>query len=682
MVRLRLGRRFGVALFLCALFATPAQGKSATLQVAPADHRGEVIAGEEPVAAAVVPFPRGRVSTPTPLGVIWKGRRPRGAPRECVPRASVFVLATAAPIALKRRDFDGAPRRRRTTITLEGAGVAMPRRVPAEEVTGRATAPRTFVALVHVHLPDDLLPLYARREVYVVGADLSGLEIAQGCPAATTRRAGAALRAALRGTRLLLPASYAPPPPPQPTPTLDLTAGGGLLMAGIEKNDRTGTSVAAGGDVNGDGLADALVSAPRADPASRTDAGTVLVVFGRQAKGQLALASLAPEGFRIDGPVAHGGTLPGAGVGDLDGDGLGEIAVGVPAAGPRHAGAVYVVRGKRDGVTVDLTRRDDVLFVIHGATQCRRGMDGGGLGQEVAAAGDVNGDGLGDVAVLDPDHCGDGRATGGVYIVFGKPSAGDVDLRGLGAGGIIARADRDRELSVAQIAGAGDVNGDGLADVIVGGAGYDDSFRDSPYAAVILGRRAGGATRLSRLPFRITSATCMDIGDSVAGAGDVNGDGFADVLIGNAEGCGDDVSRAFVVFGGPGPGRLDLDRLGTRGFAILGTANFNPAGAVAAAGDVNGDGLADLAFGDGDYEAGRYRRGAVVLVYGQRTTESVSLGSLGAAGFRWLGPGTNNELGLSLAGVGDFDGDGRPDLLAGLPGRASAAGGAWLLPVP
>jgi hypothetical protein len=657
----------------CLALAVPAEARSVSLPLAPGDSRGRPVKGEDPVAVTVVRFPRGRVSATTPSGVFWTGRRRPRAPKECVPRASVFALATPAPISLGRRDFGATPERRRTTITVEGAGLGAPRRVPAEEITARAKEPRRFARVVHVHLPDELLPLYPRREMYVMGTDLSGIELPAGCPAS----AEGAVRIAIHSARLALPPSYTPPPPPQPPPTFDLATGGGLLLAGIESRDRTGSTVAAGGDINGDGRRDALVSAPDADAGSRTNAGSVFVVFGRDAAGELPLASLAPDGFRIDGPVADGERLPAAGIGDLDGDGLGETAVGVPAAGPRGAGAVYVVRGKRDGATVDLARRDDVLYVIHGATRCR-GRGAGNLGQEVAAAGDVNGDGMGDLAVLDPDNCEDSRATGGVYVVFGKPGAGDIDLRQLGRGGILARADLDSELSVASLAGAGDVNADGLADVVVAGAGYDGPA----YAAVILGRHAGGATRISRVGFRITSATCFDIGDSVAGPGDVNGDGFADVVIGVAEGCADGPSRAFVLFGRPHPGPLELDRLGTRGFAVLGTQTFNPAGAVAGAGDVNGDGLADLAFGDGDYENGRYRRGAVMLVHGQRSTDPVRLSSPGTGGFRWLGPVANTELGRSLAGLGDFDGDGRPDLLAGLPGRRSAAGGAWVLPQP
>jgi hypothetical protein len=163
----------------------------------------------------------------------------------------------------------------------------------------------------------------------------------------------------------------------------------------------------------------------------------------------------------------------------------------------------------------------------------------------------------------------------------------------------------------------------------------------------------------------------------------VNGDGFADIAIGAPDGCGDFSGRVFVVFGGPRLGRIDLDRLGTGGFEIVSSVDFKAGRTLGAAGDVDGDGLADLALGDEDYDLPARRfAGAVVLVHGQRGTERVRLRDLGAGGFRWLGAERTSGLGSSLAGLGDFDGDGRPDLLAGAPLRAANAGGAWILPQP
>jgi hypothetical protein len=683
MTGMQLGRRFGAALavFAAPLALTPgsSSARAATVLLSPADRSGAIVPGEDAVASALVRFPAGQLSPASPIGTLWSGRRPRGAPEPCIPRTDAFGLAAATPIGIAARDFKrGTMRRSRATVTLTGAGLAAPRRLGAERVAGRAKALGSFIGFLHARLPDDVLPAYPRREIYVGAVDYSGVEQSELCPAAVERRAEAAARVVLRGARIELPPVYTPPPAPQPPPTLDLLSGGGLHLSGAHRGDDTGADVAAAGDVNGDGLSDAVVSAATADRPGKRDAGAAFVVFGRSGGGVVPLSRLGPGGFRIDGPVARESSFQAVGVGDLDGDGLAEIAVGAPEAGRGHNGVVYVVRGKRDGAAVDLARRDDVLFAIRGGHGCAAGLGGGqNIGARVAAIGDANGDGIGDIGVLWPDNCGDGRTTGAVYIVFGKRSAGDVDLNRLGAGGITVRAESDAEFSDVQIAGAGDTNGDGLADLILGGAGYDES----PYAALVQGRRTGGAVRVSRLATKFTSALCADVGTAVAGPGDVNGDGFADVAIGAPESCIDAGGRAFVVFGGPDPGRINLDQLGTHGFQIVSSADFRAGRSLGAPGDVNGDGLADLALGDEDYSpAGRRFAGAVVVVHGQRGTEPIRLRSLGEGGFRWLGTEHAGGLGRSVAGVGDFDGDGRPDLLAGAPLGASTAGGAWILP--
>jgi uncharacterized Zn-binding protein involved in type VI secretion len=203
------------------------------------------------------------------------------------------------------------------------------------------------------------------------------------------------------------------------------------------------------------------------------------------------------------------------------------------------------------------------------------------------------------------------------------------------------------------------------------------------YAALIPGRRDGGAVDLAHTETRITGGYCSGIGGAVAAAGDVNADGLADIAIGAPDGCADNRERAYVVFGRRDFGHVDLDTLGSGGYEIVGSATFHPGSSLASAGDVNGDGLPDLALGDPRYSpAGRREAGAVVLVYGKQNSEQVRLRTLGAGGRRWLGAERESALGFSLAGLGDFDGDGRPDLLAGMPHRADYAGGAWLLPAP
>jgi hypothetical protein len=242
------------------------------------------------------------------------------------------------------------------------------------------------------------------------------------------------------------------------------------------------------------------------------------------------------------------------------------------------------------------------------------------------------------------------------------------------------------------------VNGDGFADLIVGAWRGDDGGTYAGEAYVVFGKASGFGTvdGTGRAVIDLTNLSPADgfivegdtgydnAGYSVSSAGDVNGDGFADVVIGAPDACQDFVGRAFVVFGGPGlGGRVDLDQLGTRGFEIRSATDFKAGRTLGAVSDVNADGLADLALGNEDYNPeGRPHAGAVVIVHGQRGTEPIRLSSLGAAGFRWVGPERGSGFGSAVAGLGDFDGDGRPDLLAGAPLLAANAGGAWILSPP
>ena len=192
-------------------------------------------------------------------------------------------------------------------------------------------------------------------------------------------------------------------------------------------NQHVGMSVASVGDMTGDGWPDIAVGAPQADPAGRIDAGSVWIISGHLppivgcTKASPAgvcpwikLRSLsAAQGYRIDGPVAGaqlGSSL--AGIGDQNGDGLGDLAIGQAGASPlgrARAGAVVVVPGQRNAVTRDLAVTPPLQTIIGPAA-------GAALGSSLAAAGDVGG-----TAVDDVGAPGDSSSAGAVYLVPGAP---------------------------------------------------------------------------------------------------------------------------------------------------------------------------------------------------------------------------------------------------------------------
>jgi hypothetical protein len=231
------------------------------------------------------------------------------------------------------------------------------------------------------------------------------------------------------------------------------------------------------------------------------------------------------------------------------------------------------------------------------------------------------------------------------------------------------------------VAGAGDVNGDGFADVTIGWEG-GGSPPGAGLTYVVFGKASGFAPvfDLASLDgsngFRIDGVAENDhSGWSVASAGDVNGDGFADLIIGapDADPSRLDAGSSYVVFGrasGFAP-VLELSSLdGSNGFRLDGKYGFGWSGAsVASAGDVNGDGFADLIIGAPLVDSrGNRRAGSTYVVYGKASQfpSQLKLSSLdGSNGFRLDGEGTFDNSGWSVASAGDVNRDGFADVIVG-----------------
>jgi hypothetical protein len=337
--------------------------------------------------------------------------------------------------------------------------------------------------------------------------------------------------------------------------TVDLAALGeqGFRIDGASPGDRAGWAAGAAGDVNGDGLADVLVGAPFADNNLRPSSGSVYVVFGRRTTAPVDLATLGEQGFRIDGGAAQDFVGEALGpAGDLNQDGRGDVLVGATFADPDGrvlAGSAYVVFGKATLESVDLAALGPQGFRIDGAAP------GDGAGAAVAA-GDLDGDRRPDLLVgaVFADAAGR-QGSGSAYVLF-NPRA-DLDLAALGEQGFRIAGAAPLDFAGGALAGPGDVNGDGRADVLVGAAGADAAGRaDAGAAYVVFGKEAREPVDLATLGergFRIDGGAPRDsAGVSVAAPGDVNGDGRADVLVGapGADHAGrTGAGSAYVVYG-------------------------------------------------------------------------------------------------------------------------------------
>ena len=467
---------------------------------------------------------------------------------------------------------------------------------------------------------------------------------------------------------------------------VDLSTDADIRVDGPLAGEQIGRSVAGAGDVNGDGKADLVIGSPFASSPGGSGAdGATYVVFGRQEAGVVDLASAETAGFKI---IGYEGGMAGSSIGglpDTNGDGLAEVIVGAPLqriSGVR-SGAVFVVFGKRGGADVDLSHLGAGGFRIAGAHAESL------AGYSAAAAGDVNADGIADLVVGAPDTGTPGTA----WVVFGRSTAQDVDLahlqadQGFRVDGI-ARSPAEPvggNLTGGAVDGAGDVNGDGLADVVVGAVLAHPHGTTSGSAYVVFGKRSGDAVNLASPPdwgFQVDGMSEFDAAGAWAGgAGDVNGDQLGDVIVaapGTSYNDRPESGSASVVFGKPSHDPLVIGALGTHGFRIDGPERSFPLGhqalstvtrTVGGAGDVNGDGYADLIVGSGiQTTAERPESGSAWVVYGGPSITDVDLAaSLAGRGFQIIGAAAGDLAGVSVAAAGDVNGDGAQDVVVSAP---------------
>jgi hypothetical protein len=327
---------------------------------------------------------------------------------------------------------------------------------------------------------------------------------------------------------------------------------------------------------------------------------------------------------------------------DVNGDGYADVVVGARGVAA-YRGRAYVYVGGAGG-----------LAAVPAVTLSGPDQPNTTFGASVASAGDVNGDGYGDLIVGAAGAGGGGSA----YVYLGS-ATGLVSV----PASTVTGPDGASGLFGSAVASAGDVNGDGYADVLVGASGVADY---TGRAYVYFGGAAGLATAPAVTLGGPDGPGAM-FGVSVAGAGDVNGDGYGDLVVG-ADEVSSYTGRVHVYLGGAGlmsgnPAETLTPPGASTGFGM----------AVAGAGDVNGDGYADVVVGAPDFE----NLAGIAYVYfgGPAGLASVPAATLPAVPFA---PDKSAYVGASVASAGDVNGDGYADLVIGAPTDAQSGGNALL----
>ncbi len=412
--------------------------------------------------------------------------------------------------------------------------------------------------------------------------------------------------------------------------------------------DRLGLSLAAAGDFDGDGLADVLIGAPGYNPRGPRGegCGAAFLLWGEKIVGtaveRIDIADLGEIGTILRGALGTGAGHAVAGLGDIDADGFDDIAV---ATG-------------RSIQTTIIYGHEDAPPVIHLQSPRSRCTTVLNTGYSVARAGDINGDGFGDVILGNPfaelEETDDGGTyVGRVTVMYGGDSIPAlINPLQLGELGFSVRGQGEGMVGEA-VSAAGDVDADGYNDFLI--------------AAPTAGPEREGRGFLVRgqpvfqTPIRY-AFVAQGAMEHITEAGDVNGDGQDDLLF---------ISRDFrcvLIWGGASAAETRLVDLRKPLTGELGIT-LEGAGYGVGVGDVNGDGYDDLAFGlPFQSPGGLTGAGQVVIVLGRETWQgNVSLLNPKVAHIVIDGVEANRGFGSSIAALGDIESDGFADILVGAP---------------
>ncbi len=363
---------------------------------------------------------------------------------------------------------------------------------------------------------------------------------------------------------------------------------------GKEAYDAFGYWISGRGDLNKDGYDDMIIGAPAGNKKGGLKPGKTYIIFGKQNPDwgyDFVPDDQADASYIGENPFDHCGQSLSI-VGDMNGDGYDDFIVGSPYNddGGTDAGKVYLILGRSAGWSRDMP--------VSGAAASFIGSDSLGLaGYSCSCAGDVNGDNIPDFIIGAPDDREAGIHAGKVYLIFGRPQINwGIDFN-LANADVQFLAEKANDQAGWSLADAGDVNGDGYGDLVIGAWGSNDGGIKSGKAYLILGRSSWPAKMsLSNADASFYGEFSWEnAGWSVSGVKDHNEDGYDEILIGawHNKAAGYDAGKMYVIYG-KSEGWQKNVWLGSIQEYFTGERDGDYAGYCVAGADMNGDGLGDF----------------------------------------------------------------------------------------